>query len=36
VIAKSSGVTAKRIGIREIVYGALTVALVAAGHGPGK
>jgi hypothetical protein len=25
-------VTAKRIGIREIVYGALTVALVAAGH----
>lgn len=27
------GVTAKRVGIREIVFGALTVALVAAGHG---
>jgi hypothetical protein len=25
-------VTAKRIGMREILYGALTVALVAAGH----
>lgn len=30
------GVTAKRIGVREIAYGALTVALVAAGHGLGK
>jgi len=29
-------VTAKRIGIREIVFGALTVALVVAGHGLGK
>lgn len=29
-------VAAKRIGVREIVYGALTVALVAAGHLLGK
>jgi hypothetical protein len=30
------GVTARRIGIREIVYGALTVALIAAGHVLGR
>jgi hypothetical protein len=30
------GVTAKRIGMREILYGALTVALVAAGHWLGR
>lgn len=27
------GVTAKRVGIREIVFGALTVTLIATGHG---
>jgi hypothetical protein len=36
-IAESGpGVTAKRIGVRELVYGALTVTLVVAGHWLGR
>ena len=33
---RDPSITARRIGIREIVYGALTVALVAAGYGLGN
>lgn len=33
---RSPVVTARRIGLRELVYGAVTVALVATGHWLGQ